>query len=332
METLCTKERGEQTVMEYNDKIMQKYDTSQYTPVAIEGFDFPVVAALLELSSFSMRAIQWHWHEEIEFVIVQRGLTKIQLPDKNIVLSPGDGIFLNSNVLHSIYSVGKEDSAVFTFKFHTAYLFGFGETSLFLKYVAPILSSSTMHFLVLKKDYPIMEDMLNNVNTCIHLFSEKPFGHELKIKALICNLWEHLLSFSLDTTRTVSPPDPHATLDNQRIKAAIIYIQEKYMEPITLEDIANSIHLSKSECCRCFQRSLGITAFDYLIKYRIFESTCKIIRGEEVANSISSLAASVGFNNASYYNKIFKKYLGCTPTEYKKNLQNNSQKKKEDIS
>lgn len=318
--------------MEYTEQLSQKYDTSQYTPVPVEGFDFPVVAALLELSSFSMRAVQWHWHEEIEFIIVQRGLTKIQLPDRSIILAPGDGIFLNSNLLHSIYSMGKEDSAVFTFKFHAAYLFGFGETSLFLKYVAPILSSPTMQFLVIKKGYPIMEDMLNIINDCINLFAEKAFGYELKIKIHICHLWEHILSFSLDKTRIVSPPAPHATLDNHRIKAAIIYIQEKYMEPITLEDIASSIHLSKSECCRCFQRSLGITAFDYLIKYRIFESTCKIIRGEEVANSISALAASVGFNNASYYNKIFKKYLGCTPTEYKKNLQNNSPKKMEDIS
>ena len=324
--------RGKLTIMEYTEQLSQKYDTSQYTPVPVEGFDFPVVAALLELSSFSMRAVQWHWHEEIEFIIVQRGLTKIQLPDRSIILAPGDGIFLNSNVLHSIYSFGEEDSAVFTFKFHTAYLFGFGETALFLKYVAPVLSSSTMQFLLIKKGYPVMEDMLDTINTCIQLFAEKSFGYELKIKSRICHLWEHILSFSIDTTRTVSPPAPHATLDNHRIKAAIIYIQEKYMEPITLEDIANSIHLSKSECCRCFQRSLGITAFDYLIKYRIFESTCKIIRGEEVANSISALAASVGFNNASYYNKIFKKYLGCTPTEYKKNLQSNHQKKMEDIS
>lgn len=318
--------------MEYTNENSQKYDTSQYTPVAVEGFDFPVVATLVELAHLSMRAVQWHWHEEVEFVIVQRGMTKIQLPDKSIFLAPGDGLFLNQNLLHSIHSMDKDDSAVYTFKFNPSFLFGYGQTTLTIKYLTPVLSAPSMQYLVLRRGNAIMDEILDLVFDSINLFSEKAFGYELKIKGLICKLWEHLLSFSLDTTRAVPTPAPHASLDNQRIKAAILFIQQKHMEPITLEDIANSIHVSKGECCRCFQRSLGLTAFDYLLKYRIFESTRKIMRGEKVAAAISTLAASVGFNNTSYYNKIFKKYLGCTPTEYKKNLQDNMQKNMEGVS
>ena len=87
------------------------------------------------------------------------------------------------------------------------------------------------------------------------------------------------------------------------------------MEAVTLDDIANSIMVSKSECCRCFKRTLGITPFEYLMKYRIQESAKRIQRRPQ--DSISEIAGSVGFNNTSYFNKIFKKYMECTPSEYR---------------
>ena len=90
------------------------------------------------------------------------------------------------------------------------------------------------------------------------------------------------------------------------------------METVTLEDISSSIMVSKSECCRCFKRTLNVTPFEYLMKYRILESTKRMDR--KPLDSISEIAGSVGFNNTSYYNKIFKKYMDCTPTEYRNTI------------
>ena len=60
-----------------------------------------------------------------------------------------------------------------------------------------------------------------------------------------------------------------------------------------------------------------MSPFEYLMKYRIYESTKKLTDSEQYFASIAELAASVGFNNTSYFNKLFKKYLGCTPTYYR---------------
>ena len=89
-------------------------------------------------------------------------------------------------------------------------------------------------------------------------------------------------------------------------------------DPRTLDDIARSIHISKSECCRCFQRVLRQTPFEYLLKYRIFHAAKLIQHQDPSANSISNLAITVGFGNISYFNKVFKRYLRMTPTEYKR--------------
>ena len=73
------------------------------------------------------------------------------------------------------------------------------------------------------------------------------------------------------------------------------------METVTLEDISSSIMVSKSECCRCFKRTLNVTPFEYLMKYRILESTKRMHR--KPLDSISEIAGSVGFNNTSYYKR-----------------------------
>ena len=118
---------------------------------------------------------------------------------------------------------------------------------------------------------------------------------------------------------TAAPTPPaHVSLDEQRVKQAMLFIRMHHAEPISLEEIAGSVHISKSECCRCFSRTLQMTPFEYLMKYRIFEATRKMAQSpQEPPMSIADLAMSVGFNNTSYFNKLFKKYLGCTPTYYR---------------
>lgn len=288
----------------------------QYTPVPVENFDFPVGAHFLDLANMSMRFIRWHWHEEVEFIIIHSGDALLKLPDKDIPLSPGDGIFINQNRLHSIHSAGSTSCTLYTLKFDPAFLFGYGETVFSSKYLTPILSSTDFHYLVLRRDDRSLFEMLSLARRVYDSCQKKARGYEIRAKGYLCLLWERLLPFCNPDSAQISPLSSHSIMDSNRIKEAIRFIEKSYMEPLTLEDIANSIHVSKSECCRCFKRALGLTPFEYLMKYRIFESTKKIISGDEDASSISTLAASVGFNSSSYYNKLFRKYLKCTPTEY----------------
>lgn len=295
----------------------------QYTPVPVENFDFPVGAHLMDLSNFSMRYIRWHWHEEVEFMIVHSGEAVLKLPDADIPLSPGDGIFINQNRLHSIHSGSDTKCKIYSLKFNPAFLFGYGQTGFSTKYLLPVLSSPNFHYLVLRKNDRALLEMLVQAKKIYDCCQKKAHGYELKAKGYLCLLWERLLPFVGSNSAQVPVIPPHMQTDSNRIKQAIRFIEKSYMEPLTLDDIAASIHVSKSECCRCFKRALGLTPFEYLMKYRIFESTKRIINGDESAKSISTLATSVGFNSSSYYNKLFKKYLNCTPTQYIHSISNN---------
>lgn len=314
----------ESPVSDMNTDLQAEQAANPYTPVPVDGFEFPVAAAFIRLSQLSMHIIPWHWHEEVEFIMIHSGITRIKLPNETLLLSPGDGMFITQNLLHSIHPYEQEDCSLFTLKFHPVFLFGYGQTSMSAKYLTPVLSSPSLQYMVLKKENPTQARMLRLVGKTIDCCIAKNFGYELETKSYLCKLWNHLLSFVPLPSDATTFPSSQSAADSVRIKEALLFIEARYMEPLTLEEIASAIHVSKSECCRCFQRSLGITPFEYLMKYRIFESTRKIMQGDAAADSIADLAASVGFNSTSYYNKVFKRYLNCTPTEYKKSMRNAS--------
>ncbi len=155
---------------------------------------------------------------------------------------------------------------------------------------------------------------MTHMSEIFKLNEYKPICYEMLTKSSILQLWTYIYKYFHS-----KPSDDFAagasTQDEQRIEQAILYIYGHFTEPITLDDIAGSILVSKSECCRCFKRTLNVTPFEYLMKYRILESTKRM--RQKPYESIAEIAGSVGFNNTSYYSKIFKKYMGCTPTEYR---------------
>lgn len=281
--------------------------------------DYPVDTYYFQISMLSMLMVRWHWHEEVELILVKSGEAWIKTEESNVVLQAGQGMFVNQNLLHSIRSSGGKDGEVYSFRFHPSFLFGSQNQSLSSKYLDPVVTSPYFRYLILDGMTPASSEMLQLVRRTVQVDLERAFGYELEVKSLLSRFWFLLLS-SVTNQKSDSIPAPASGFDSKRIKTAIRYIEEHHTDSVTLEEIADSIHISKSECCRCFKRTLGITPFEYLMKYRIFESARKMQRKEAVAETISDLAASVGFNSPSYFNKIFKKYLKCTPLQYKRKI------------
>ncbi len=63
----------------------------------------------------------------------------------------------------------------------------------------------------------------------------------------------------------------------ERMQLMVSYIHQNYTDPITLQAIAAAAHLSVSECNRSFKRTINMTAYDYLIHYRISRATSSYI-------------------------------------------------------
>ena len=96
------------------------------------------------------------------------------------------------------------------------------------------------------------------------------------------------------------------------------FIQENYVEKLTLEQIADAASISTRECLRCFRESIRQSPTDYLIEYRV-QVAKKLL--ETTNLSITEIALRCGFNSNSYFTKIFHRSCGKTPNAYRKELQ-----------
>ena len=135
--------------------------------------------------------------------------------------------------------------------------------------------------------------------------------YEFRIHLLLCEIWHRLYLHYVQIVQDTPHPQKHL----QRLKDILSYLQEHASEELSLEDIAAHAGLCKSECCRFFKKYMRMTIFDYLLSTRIQNSIPLLMDGE----NITTIAGLVGFSSPAYYGQIFKRYMGMSPSQYKKN-------------
>jgi len=98
------------------------------------------------------------------------------------------------------------------------------------------------------------------------------------------------------------------------IHKAIQYIQKNYSQKITLIDVAQTVYLSPAYFSKIFKEEMGSSFREYLNNYRIEKSMALLLHENIKA---SSIAFMVGFEDQSYFTKVFKRIVGITPNQYR---------------
>ncbi len=107
----------------------------------------------------------------------------------------------------------------------------------------------------------------------------------------------------------------HSNIKNRDLmKKAVSYISQHYSEPLTLNIVANQVHLNASYFSTLFKKEMGMSFKEYLNQVRIEESKRLLANS---SFSIIDIAVSVGFEDQSYFSKVFKKYTGITPKQFR---------------
>lgn len=103
--------------------------------------------------------------------------------------------------------------------------------------------------------------------------------------------------------------------ETEAIRPALEYMAQNFREDITVEQLAQLLHLSKSHFMRCFRKAVGIGAIEHLTQLRI-RAACEAL--SDSTEQIADIAFACGYSNLSNFNRQFLKKVGCTPKEYRK--------------
>ena len=111
-------------------------------------------------------------------------------------------------------------------------------------------------------------------------------------------------------------PDSSLNVSSKKeVSSALAYIDGHYMEKITLEGLAEHVHLNKSYLCRLFKNETGLSIFHYINQVRM-KKAAQILADKSASHSVSAVASAVGIDDAFYFTRRFKEYFGKTPREY----------------
>ena len=270
---------------------------------------FPVGIGLSDIMLYCNNTFECHWHDGVELLYVTDGELDHRVNGTRYVMKKGDFMFVNAGAMHEGYATELKRGKYMVLSFLTSALCGGDNDSLNEKYFGGIMDEKSFPVLFLEAGDSRAQEIIRLCEEIAILQKKRPVCYELEIKSLLFKIWAILYTCANESAGAQKPD-----LRIDRIKSAVSYINENYQNKLSLEDIALSCNLSKSEFCRYFKRMMHRTPFDYVTELRVRKSTALLAKGA----SVTEAAMSSGFFDSSYYTKTFKRYMGCTPREYVK--------------
>ena len=263
------------------------------------------------LELFDFHCIEWHWHTEFEFVYVETGTVYFGISDKQFALSEGQGVFINSKILHRYFSQGNAIVPNFVLM---PYFIAAQDSLIYQKYVLPIMASP-MDYQIFSSDIPWQAQVLSLMREMMAA-QEKASDVELVNSYLIQKIW-HILYQNTDVEH-MGKKENYSASSQARLQLMMQYIHQKFAYNISLSDIADQAKVSKSTALNLFHRYLSISPVTYLVNYRLQEAA-KLLASTE--KKVTVISKDTGFDSVDYFCKAFKKYYKLTPTEYRKKAQ-----------
>lgn len=294
--------------MKYNtfyNKILT--DTDMMETIQHSRSDYPFRFYYDNLALFDFHCVEWHWHAEFEFVLVEKGEAEFWAGERYFRMKEGQGFFVNSRVLHRYYS--EKGAIVPNFVLLPSFLSP-QSGLIYRKYVEP-LERSALECLTFSPEIPWQAEILDVMKKIVEI-QKTDADPELLTSFLTQQLW-YLIYLHTGKTVLTERKEPAASSQG-RLQVMMQYIHQHYDQKISLEEIAEQAMVSKSTALNLFRRYLHDTPVHYLLKYRLQEAASLLVATEK---KIGVISENVGFENVDYFCKMFKKYYSMTPTEYR---------------
>ena len=272
----------------------------------------PVSLFLDETDKYVNGFISWHWHPQLEFVLALTPI-EIHLEERVISLAPHEALFINTGQLHMIRSPdGQSGATAYILLFSPEYIAA--ENSLvYEKYVRPIHEHNMLPYAIFSPSEDWHNELITGLELITREYENDDAGCELALRNHICNMWLILVRNLYKLP--LCPASSQKRQNQFRLKQMLSFIRQNYMNKITLDDIAHSALISKSECLRCFRSRFDMTPIQYLIRCRL-ELACHLLRSGNM--NIKEISARCGFEDASYFGRIFRLHFGITPLSYRR--------------
>ncbi|AQX05620.1 transcriptional regulator [Elizabethkingia meningoseptica] len=253
---------------------------------------------------------EYHYHPEIELVCVTSGSGTRHVGYHKSNYTNGDLVLIGSNIPHSgfgLNSVDPHEEIVLQFKEE---ILQFPQEELEARSIQELLERSQYGILYSTDTKKALLPKLQQMLEC-EGYKRYLLLLEILFELSTCEDYE-LLNKEIMPYTIISK-------NKTRLENIFTYVEHHYQEEIYIQEVAKLANLTLPAFCNFFKKATQITFTEFVNRFRISKA-CLLMTQDK---TISECSYSCGFNNVTYFNRMFKKYTGKTPSEFIKDYAGN---------
>lgn len=273
--------------------------------------DFPVGIYRMERKA-GEPILETHWHEESEFLAVEHGKAVFQIGLSAYEAQAGELLFIPGGELHGGYPLDESPCTYSAVVFDLDWLMS-GQDRLTTQWLRPIRRGEIALPMHAPHDQPWGRNAYRIMAALTGAARSADPAAAFRIKGGLYGLFAEFVSSGLAFRR--EPWEASHSGTPERLKRVLTHIEENYGRKITVGELAGIAGMSEGHFSRLFKSYMRKTPIEYINGLRLRRAAALL---REPGVSVSKAAMECGFENFSYFSKMFRAMYRCTPTEYRK--------------
>jgi AraC-like DNA-binding protein len=253
----------------------------------------------------------WHFHDELELTFIVKSEGTKFIGDHISEFNPGEIVLLGSRLPHYWRNHPNDE--------HTGK--ELGAEAIIIRFNQEYAGAEFLKIPAMK---PIF-DLLNNAKRGIYIQQgaqdlQQKLAHFLtlgegqRIIALTEILFSIATSIPYDYLCSIGYAHQYKSNDIEKIDTVYNYVLNHFKTDLSVQDIAAKCNMNTAAFCRYFKKKTGKTFKDFMNEIRLGNAAKLLLKGDF---TVAEVAFESGFNNPSYFNRLFKRTKGITPTSYR---------------
>ena len=232
-----------------------------------------------------------NWHDHIELLYFIDGKGTAFLEDRQYSITSDSLIAVGPQTIHSI--TGETEMPYYIIFIHQGF------------FLQNDLDPEALRL----PEYTVGDERLRDIFAELYEVSKQ----ETFRQARITNATLKLVLYLCDDYPAAEESGKKQSRAFGRAKEVITFLKKNFDKPLTLDEIAKEMNINKYQLARDFKQCTNVSIFDFLNSHRCNEAK-KLLKS---GYTVSEAASACGFENLSYFSRIYKKYIGVLPRKTK---------------
>ncbi|QJD86913.1 helix-turn-helix domain-containing protein [Cohnella herbarum] len=254
----------------------------------------------------------WHYHEEVEFVLILKGELTIFSKEEQLVLRKGDIALFGSSEPHTTMQSKEGSTSQIVFQIDLRKYWDLSTLNSMQHFSEVIRPLSSLNY-VYRENREARIQTASLIREIFREMNEARIGYELAVSARIKNI---LLLLLRNDDKLLLHYNDNRLLE--RLQPALDYVEHHLSEKLSVADICTMVNLSYTHFIKTFKKAVGMSFTDFVVYKRIKKAEQQLLTNDNF--SIAEVAESVGISNIGHFYDMFRRFNDCSPKQFKDRL------------